>query len=198
MKKMKWLFIAEKKPEENEDILVCGEKGDIYTSTYTGEYHPNETRMKKADSNPIAWMSLPDESDPEWLPFFKDIKYPCEKILVLFLDGSVAVSTVNDAIDNSKKNLSGWMFLPEPCRIIKRYKYLISFGILRLDAIPVRETEKAYIGMVNRFLKSEDGVADIKDRTCYPYITFYSTKDPSREFAVKSIRKFLAEHWGLE
>lgn len=81
---------------------------------------------------------------------------------------------------------------------INFYRYFISYGKLScFNFKECKETPKCYWANGRRLLKSDDGVADIKDRTSYPYIDFYSTKDSSREFAVKNIIKFLTEKWGL-
>ena len=81
---------------------------------------------------------------------------------------------------------------------INFYRYYISYGKLRCFHYKTyKETPKCYWVDDGRLLKSDDGVATIKDRTSYPYIDFYSTKDSSMEFAVKSIIEFLTEKWGL-
>ena len=81
---------------------------------------------------------------------------------------------------------------------IKFYRYKISLGILCEEDIEiVKETPKCYFGKYCRLLKSEDGKADIKDRTCYPYIDFFDTKNPSREHAVSKIAEFFHDRWGL-
>lgn len=83
---------------------------------------------------------------------------------------------------------------------IKRYRYYISHGHLEGTEMEVeRETDKCYHTKNGcRLLKKDDGEANIKDRTTYPYIDFFSTTDSSRENAVKSIIKFFTEKWGLK
>ena len=70
---------------------------------------------------------------------------------------------------------------------ITHYRYKISMGYMMKEEIEVRETDKCYIGSNCRILKLHDGIPVLKDRTCYPYVDFYSTKNPSREFAIKNI-----------
>ena len=77
--------------------------------------------------------------------------------------------------------------------IITHYRYKIAMGYMITEEIEVRETEKCYIGSNCRILKSDDDTPRLKDRTCYPYVDFYSTKDPSREYAVERILEFFRE-----
>lgn len=86
---------------------------------------------------------------------------------------------------------------------IVRYRWLISYGTIQEEEFDVEEKEKSYIGTYNyggvcRFLKSSDDKAKIKDRTTYPYIDFFSTKDSSKEYAIGKIIDFLVNHWGLD
>ena len=59
-----------------------------------------------------------------------------------------------------------------------------------MEEIEVRETPKCYIGTYCRILKADDDTPRLKDRTSYPYVDFYSTKDQSKEYAVKKILEF--------
>lgn len=79
------------------------------------------------------------------------------------------------------------------------YRYLISYGRINTIKLKViKETPKCYFTDDNkRILKSDDNIVQIKDRTCYPYIDFYSTKDQSREYAVRKIIEYLTTMWGL-
>lgn len=74
-----WVFVSERMPKNNEDVLVCYEDGhvetayyyidaDIYPSEYedcceTGWYNCNEDFMYNQDV--IAWMPLPASFEPQ-------------------------------------------------------------------------------------------------------------------------------------
>ena len=61
------------------------------------------------------------------------------------------------------------------------WRYFISLGHLSLESKEsCRETEKCFISVNHRFLKSEEGVAAIKDRTTYPYIDIWFTEEKPR------------------
>lgn len=83
------------------------------------------------------------------------------------------------------------------------WRYYISLGHLwKFEFDDVVETAKTYRcktedGESRVLMKANDGVADIHDRTNYPYIDFYSTGDSSRKFAVEQIYKFFITKWGL-
>ena len=119
--------------------------------------------------------------------------------IILFEEGFVCTSKYDGAWnlwENSGDPVA-WMYTPAPYIVIHSYRYCISLGCMNEDVVSVQEKAKSYIGEGFRFLKSEDGVADIRDRTSYPYITFYSTKNPSREYAVRKIKEFFSKKWGL-
>lgn len=77
--------------------------------------------------------------------------------------------------------------------IIIHYRYKIAMGYMMKEEIEVRETQKCYIGSNCRILKADDNVPRLKDRTSYPFIDFYSTKDTSREYAIEKILEFFRE-----
>lgn len=77
--------------------------------------------------------------------------------------------------------------------IITHYRYKISMGYMMKEEIEVRETERCYIGSHCRILKDHDGIPVLKDRTSYPYVDFYSTENPSREFAIENILELFKE-----
>ena len=82
--------------------------------------------------------------------------------------------------------------------IITYYRYKISMRYMMAEDIKVRETQKMYIGSDSgcRIRKDEDDIPVLKDRTSYPFIDFYSTKDPSREHAVGKILEFFRGEMG--
>ena len=72
---------------------------------------------------------------------------------------------------------------------IIHYRYKIDMRCMVCEEIDVRETENCYIGEYCRILKSDDGIPRLKDRTSYPYVDCYSTKDTSKGNAIRSILK---------
>ena len=80
------------------------------------------------------------------------------------------------------------------------YRYYISSGCLKSWDIEIKkETDKCYFGWTGqRFLKENDNTPVLKDRTSYPYIDFYDTKDNSRLHAVDRIVDFFRNKWGLK
>ena len=117
-------------------------------------------------------------------------------------DHKVEISGHGDIDDPKKITLTdldtGNVILDtENCMICARtgrlilYRYKISMGYMIREEIDiVKETPKCYFGKYCRILKKDDGIPVLKDRTTYPFIDFYSTKDPSREFAVEKILEF--------
>ena len=88
----------------------------------------------------------------------------------------------------------------ENARTINRARWYISLG--QLEILPperiAKETPKCYFGITGtRYLKAEEGEAGIKDRTNYPYVDIWSTKDLPRAAAVQKILEFLQKYWGL-
>lgn len=83
---------------------------------------------------------------------------------------------------------------------ITLYRYHISLGNLTCKTYKIlKETEKCYFCEEHtRFLKTEENQADIKDRTSYPYIDYFTTKEITREYVVKKIKTFLTQKWGLK
>ena len=69
---------------------------------------------------------------------------------------------------------------------IKYYRYLIAMRCMTEEELEVSETNKCYFGPF-RILKTDDDMPRLKDRTSYPYVDFYSTKDQSKEYAIKKI-----------
>ena len=77
---------------------------------------------------------------------------------------------------------------------IIHYRYYISLNKMEAYAIDIKkETNKCYFGTHRMFKKSEDDIPALKDRTSYPYVDFYSTKDSSMEYAILKICKFFAD-----
>ena len=81
---------------------------------------------------------------------------------------------------------------------ITYYRFSISRGYMTVEEIEVRETQKMYIGSDCgcRIRKDEDDIPVLKDRTSYPFVDFYSTKDPSREYAIEKILEFFRGEMG--
>lgn len=83
---------------------------------------------------------------------------------------------------------------------IKFYRYFVALEKLCSYTIDVtKETNKHYLLADGSFIggqrrtkiaKEDNGISILKDRTCYPYIDFYSTENPSRDFAIENICKY--------
>lgn len=75
--------------------------------------------------------------------------------------------------------------------VIVNYRYSILTHTVKREEIDVRETQKCYVGEYCRMFKREDDIAMLKGAaSAFPYIEFYSTKDPSKEHAVENILKY--------
>ena len=79
---------------------------------------------------------------------------------------------------------------------INRFRYYITYGTMEEHVIDANETPKMYVATSSAFRinikKEEDDVPTLKDRTSYPYVDFYSTKNQSREYAIQKICEFFA------
>ena len=84
-------------------------------------------------------------------------------------------------------------------KTITLYRYRIALGSLDCTAHKIiKETDKCYFSEDGkRFMKENEDTADIKDRTTYPYIDYFTTKAITRKQAVKKIKDFLTQKWGL-
>lgn len=86
---------------------------------------------------------------------------------------------------------------------MKVYRYFITYGRLMDYDVEVEKETPTYFFLVNgssingqnraRIPKKEDGIPILKDSTHYPYIDFYSSKDQSREFAIKNILEYFRD-----
>jgi len=84
-------------------------------------------------------------------------------------------------------------------KTITLYRYRIALGNLDCTTHKiVKETDKCYFCEDGRrFMKEDIDKADIKDRTNYPYVDYFSTKAVTRQQAVKKIKDFFTQRWGL-
>ena len=68
------------------------------------------------------------------------------------------------------------------------YRYCIALHKMYRWVVKItKETPCFYMNACTRIKKEDYGYPIFKDRTSYPYVDFYSTKDTSREYAIRNI-----------